>query len=146
MTVSRLALGGAPLGGQLHPPGDETADAIVRRAYALGLRHFDTAPLYGAGTSERRMGHGLAHLPRDEIVLATKVGRLLRPAPPPDDAASGPASGGSRDATAAGEGRGALRPVFDFSYDGVMRSVEESLQRLGLDRVDVLHIHDADKH
>jgi D-threo-aldose 1-dehydrogenase len=117
LTVSRLALGGAPLGGTLDPPDEATATAIVGRAYALGLRHFDTAPLYGKGLSERRLGRALRDLglPRDEIVVATKVGRLLRP-----------------------------DPVFDFSYDGVLRSVEESLGRLGLDRVDVLHIHDPD--
>ena len=123
LTVTRLALGGAPLGGQLSPPDEATATAIVGRALDLGLRHFDTAPLYGQGTSERRLGRALGELlgppavPREEIVLATKVGRLLRP-----------------------------QPVFDFGYDGVLRSVEESLGRLGLDRVDVLHIHDPDRH
>lgn len=135
LTVSRLALGGAPLGGQLVPPDEGTVPAIVQRAYQLGLRHFDTAPLYGSGTSERRLGGALRGLPREELVLATKVGRLLRPQQPPDGATPGtPASAP------------ALRPVFDFSYDGVMRSVEESLERLGLDRVDVLHIHDPDRH
>jgi D-threo-aldose 1-dehydrogenase len=119
LTVSRLALGGAPLGGQLTPPDEATATAVVARALELGLRHFDTAPLYGQGASERRLGRALGALapPRAEIVLATKVGRLLRP-----------------------------QPVFDFSYDGVLRSFEESLVRLGQDRVDVLHIHDPDQH
>jgi D-threo-aldose 1-dehydrogenase len=123
LTVTRLALGGAPLGGRLDPPDEATATAIVGRALALGLRHFDTAPLYGQGTSERRLGSALRERlgapapPREEIVLATKVGRLLRP-----------------------------QPVFDFSYEGVLRSVEESLGRLGVDRVDVLHIHDPDRH
>lgn len=121
--VSRLSLGGAPIGALAGDDAEETTHAIVGRAYALGIRAFDTAPLYGSGASERRLGGALRQLPRDEIVVATKVGRLIRP-----DAAGQP------------------RPVFDFSYDGVMRSVEESLQRLGLDRVDVLHIHDADQH
>ena len=123
LRVSRLSLGGAPIGGLPEERGKETADAIIRRAYELGIRAFDTAPLYGSGKSERWMGAALRQLPREEIVVATKVGRLIRP----DDS-------------------GKERPVFDFSYDGVMRSAEESLERLGLDRVDVLHIHDPDKH
>lgn len=121
--VTRLALGGAPIGGLSGPDADQTAYNIVHRAYALGLRAFDTAPLYGSGASERRIGAALRELPRDEITVCTKVGRLIRP----DD-------------------QGHLGPVFDFSYDGVMRSMEESLGRLGLDRVDVLHIHDPDQH
>ncbi len=136
LLVSRLALGGAPLGGQLLPADEATATAIVQRAYALGLRFFDTAPLYGTGRSERRLGSALRDLPRGEVVLATKVGRLLRPA----------AADGDAPAPVAGGVAPAHRPVFDFSYDGVMRSVEESLSRLGLDRVDVLHIHDPDRH
>jgi len=126
LRVSRLSLGGAPIGGLPEESGEETAAAIIQRAYALGIRAFDTAPLYGSGKSERWMGATLRTLPRDEIVVATKVGRLLR---------------------SGDEGKdGKLAPVFDFSFDGVMRSVEESLERLGLDRVDVLHIHDPDRH
>lgn len=121
--VSRLSLGGAPIGGLKEPDAAQTTHEIVMRAYALGIRLFDTAPLYGSGASERRMGAALRQLPRDAIVVATKVGRLIRPA-----------DGGT------------LKAVFDFSYDGVMRSVEESLARLGLDRVDILHIHDPDRH
>ena len=123
LRVSRLSLGGAPIGGLPGETGEETAAQIIARAYELGIRAFDTAPLYGAGRSERWMGAALRTLPRDEIVVATKVGRLIRP----DES-----------------GKPSAR--FDFSYDGVMRSVEESLERLGLDRVDVLHIHDPDTH
>jgi D-threo-aldose 1-dehydrogenase len=123
LQVSRLSLGGAPIGRLLGERADETVHDIVHRAYELGIRTFDTAPLYGSGASERRLGRALAQLPRDEIVVATKVGRLIRP-----------------------DETGTPRPNFDFSYDGVMHSVDESLERLGLDRVDILHIHDADRH
>ena len=123
LRVSRLSLGGAPIGGLPEATGEETTAAIMTRAYALGIRAFDTAPLYGAGKSERWLGAALRTLPRDEIVVATKVGRLIRP----DDT-------------------GAPRAIFDFSYDATLRSLDESLERLGLDRVDVLHIHDPDNH
>src|SRR5687767_11649641 len=123
LRVSRLSLGGAPIGGLPDSTGDDVTAQIVTRAFALGIRAFDTAPLYGAGTSERWLGAALRTLPRDEIVVATKVGRLIRP-----------------------DETGKERPLFDFSYDATLRSLEESLGRLGLDRVDVLHIHDPDKH
>ncbi len=123
LQVTRLGLGGAPIGGLADEHADQTAGAIVQRAYELGIRTFDTAPLYGRGASERRVGAALQALPRDSFVLSTKVGRLIRP-----------------------DENGAPQAVFDFSYDGVLRSFEESLQRLGLDRVDVLLIHDADNH
>ena len=106
---------------------------MVEAAWQAGIRFFDTAPLYGHGLAERRLGEVLRTKPRDEFVLATKVGRLLREGAPPDPSQSY-------------KGVPAVNPVFDFSYDGVMRSVEESLTRLGLDRVDVLHIHDPDDH
>jgi D-threo-aldose 1-dehydrogenase len=135
VAVTRLGLGGAPLGGLFARVSDEEARATIEHAREAGIRFFDTAPLYGHGLSERRLGAVLAERPRDEFVLATKVGRLLRAAAPPE------------------EGQAAiwaevppLNPVFDFSYDGVLRSLEESLARLGLDRVEVLHIHDPDEH
>lgn len=106
---------------------------MVEAAWQAGIRFFDTAPLYGHGLAERRLGEVLRTKPRNEFVLATKVGRLLREGAPPDPSQSY-------------KGVPAVNPVFDFSYDGVMRSVEESLTRLGLDRVDVLHIHDPDDH
>jgi D-threo-aldose 1-dehydrogenase len=119
VTVTRLGLGCAPIGGLYEPVSDPDARAVVDRAWEHGLRLFDTAPLYGSGLSERRVGAALGDRPRDALVLSTKVGRLLR---------------------AGGE------PVFDFSFDGVLRSLDESLERLGLDRVDVVYIHDPDDY
>ena len=139
LRVTRLGLGCAPLGNLFREVDEEVAHAVVERAYEAGVRLFDTAPLYGFGLSERRVGHVLRTRPRDSFVLATKVGRLLR-----DDA--------PRDLTQyyRGEsfwkGTPPVNPLFDFSYDGVMRSFDESLGRLGLDRIDVLHIHDPDDH
>jgi D-threo-aldose 1-dehydrogenase len=131
--VTRLGLGTAPLGGLFEPVADDEAHRVVESAWQAGIRFFDTAPLYGHGLAEQRLGSVLRTKPRSEFVLATKVGRLLRAGAPPDPSQSY-------------KGVPALNPVFDFSYDGVMRSVEESLARLGLDRVDVLHIHDPDDH
>ena len=112
---------------------DDEAHRVVEAAWNAGIRFFDTAPLYGHGLAERRLGAVLRTKPRDEFVLATKVGRLLR-------AGALPEAGQSYVDVPP------VNPVFDFSYDGVMRSVEESLERLGLDRIDVLHIHDPDAH
>ena len=106
---------------------------MVEAAWQAGIRFFDTAPLYGHGLAERRLGEVLRTKPRNEFVLATKVGRLLRADAPADPGQSY-------------KGVPPVNPVFDFSYDGVMRSVEESLARFGLDGVDVLHIHDPDEH
>ena len=111
---------------------DEQARATVRAAYDAGMRLFDTAPLYGHGLSEHRIGEALRWLPRDSYVLSTKVGRLLRPKPAEQ------LDGGLFKQILPFEG------VYDYSYDGVMRSVEDSLQRLGMDRIDVLLIHDVD--
>lgn len=132
LEVTRLGLGTAPLGGLYASLDDDVALATIRAAYDRGLRFFDTAPQYGHGLAERRLGRALQGVPRDEIVVATKVGRLLRKGAPLDKRYY--------------HGTPDENPVFDFSYDGVMRSVEESLGRLGLDRVDVLHIHDPDEH
>ncbi|WP_213451712.1 aldo/keto reductase [Rhizomonospora bruguierae] len=132
VTVTRLGLGLAPIGGLYAAVGDEAARATVRRAYDLGIGHFDTAPLYGSGLSERRAGSVLSTLPRDGFTLATKVGRRL--------AAAG---GDGQDFWAEDSGE---RPVWDFSAEGTRRSYAESLERLGLERADVLHIHDPDDH
>jgi D-threo-aldose 1-dehydrogenase len=140
LTTTRLGLGSAPLGGLFNPVPDATAHGVVQHAYDAGLRFFDTAPLYGYGSAEQRMGHVLARQqPRDEFVLATKVGRLIRPR---EQAGSNLDAGGASQFIDAPP----LVPVFDFSYDAVMRSFEESLTRLGMDRIDVLHIHDPDDH
>jgi D-threo-aldose 1-dehydrogenase len=134
LQVTKLGLGTAPLGGLYQPVSDADAHATMTRAWDDGIRFFDTAPQYGNGLSERRLGAFLKTRPRDEYVLATKVGRLLRV----------PAQPGREDAYY--KGTPPERPVFDFSYDGVLRSFEESLERLALDRIDILHIHDADQH
>ncbi|SVC97086.1 uncharacterized protein METZ01_LOCUS349940, partial [marine metagenome] len=136
LQVTQLGLGCAALGGLYGDIPDEQAHAVVQRALDLGLNLFDTAPLYGSGKSEIRVGEVLKDIPRDDFVLCTKVGRVLDPVTDED------------------EDRGQeifdqpppFKPVFDYSYDGVMRSFEESLQRLQLDRVDILHIHDPDDH
>ncbi len=117
--VPRIGMGTAPLGNWHNPIDDATATATLRAAIDHGMRFVDTAPLYGAGQAERRVGQGLAAIPRDSYVLCTKVGRLVNP-----------------DGTV----------PFDFSRDGVLRSVEASLERLGLDRIDILLIHDPDDH
>lgn len=121
--VSRLALGGGPLSGPLGAATPDDVDGIVARAWEHGVRFFDTAPLYGTGELERRLGRALSRWKPEEYVIATKVGRLLR-----------------KDAS------GEMAPNFDFSYDGVMRSLDESLMRLRMTSVDVLHIHDPDDH
>ncbi len=133
LEVTRLGLGTAPLGGLFEAVADDEAHRVVETAWQAGMRFFDTAPLYGHGLAEQRLGAVLGSKPRDEFVLATKVGRLLRAGAPPDPSQSY-------------HGVPAVNPVFDFSYDGVMRSVEESLARLGMDRIDILHIHDPDDH
>lgn len=135
LEITRLGLGTAPLGGLFAPVSDADAEATIARAWDLGIRYFDTAPLYGFGLAEQRLGRFLRGKPRRSFVLSTKVGRLLRRTrgddPRPDRFYKGTPP---------------ERPVFDYSYDGVMRSVEESLQRLGLDRIDILYIHDPDDH
>jgi len=134
-TVGRLALGCAPLGNLFSAVTPEDAQATVDAAWDRGVRLFDTAPLYGHGLSEARLGRALAGRPRDQYLLSTKVGRLLTPlrpgeAPEPTIFADVPP----------------VQPVFDFSSDGVLRSVDASLERLGLDRFDLLHVHDPDDH
>src|SRR3954447_16821604 len=133
LDVTSLGLGSAPLGGLFTPVSDADAEATIERAWSLGIRYFDTAPLYGFGLAERRLGNFLRQQKRDSFAISTKVGRLLRSA-----------AAAAEDAHY--KGTPAERPQFDFSYDGVMRSVDESLCRLGLDRVDVLLVHDPDDH
>ncbi len=133
LEVTRMGLGTAPLAGLYSPVSDSDASGALDAAWKLGIRFFDTAPVYGYGLGEQRTGAALRPRPRSEFTLATKVGRLLRADAPPEP----------------GQvffGTPPLNPVFDFSYDGVMRSFEESRERLGIDRVDILHIHDPDDH
>ena len=146
LAVTRLAFGGASIGGLYRPVAAKDAADMVDYAWSTGIRSIDVAPLYGYGASERAMGAALAGRPRAEFVLSTKVGRLVREA---GDVRAGDevdlqALGHRDDAFYANtDGR---RVVFDFSADGVRRSVEASLERLGLDRVDILYIHDPDSH
>lgn len=133
--VTRLGLGCAQLGNLYRELSDVDARQMVDAAWDNGIRYFDTAPHYGIGLSERRLGAALADRPRDEFVLSTKVGRLLVP------------SGSGGDDLAAGFAVPAThRRVWDFSADGVRRSLDSSLNRLGLDRVDVVYLHDPDEH
>jgi D-threo-aldose 1-dehydrogenase len=135
LRVTQLGLGCASIGGLYGDIPEEQSQQVVHRALALGLNLFDTAPLYGYGKSEARVGKALTGIPRDSFVLATKVGRLLVSKElgdrSQDDYWGDPPP---------------VRPLFDFSYDGVMRSFEESLKRLNLGRIDILHIHDPDHH
>jgi D-threo-aldose 1-dehydrogenase len=134
LRVARFGLGTAPLGGWPDAVPFEQGVATVRRAWDKGVRFFDTAPFYGFGYSERMLGEVLSSVPRDEFVISTKVGRVLEPEPP---------SAELRDFF---KGADPNTPVFDFSHDGAMRSLESSLERLKLDRVDIVLIHDPDDH
>ncbi|GAP51572.1 aldo/keto reductase [Streptomyces azureus] len=135
--VSELALGCAALGNLFHPVTDEAAHATVEAAWDAGIRTFDSAPHYGLGLSERRLGAALRDRPRDTYTLSTKVGRLLVPDP----------DGSAGDDLAHGFAVPAThRRVWDFSADGVLRSLEASLERLGLDRIDIALLHDPDDH
>ena len=117
LQVTRLGMGTAPIGNLYEPLKDAEALETVQRSYEHGIRFFDTAPLYGAGEAERRLGAALRGVPRDEVIIQTKVGRIIRPD----------------------------RSIyFDYSRDGVMKSFEDSLERLGMDRVDILLVHDPD--
>jgi D-threo-aldose 1-dehydrogenase len=133
--LTELSLGCSQLGNLHHAIDDDTAGATVDAAWEQGVRYFDTAPHYGLGLSERRLGAALARRPRADYVLSTKVGRLLEPV--------AGARGQDDDGFAVAATH---RRVWDFSRDGIRRSIEESLQRLGLDRVDIAYLHDPDDH
>ena len=135
--VSALSFGAAGIGNLFTEIGDEQADEAVDAAWSGGIRYFDTAPHYGIGLSERRLGAALRDRPRAEYTLSTKVGRLLEPTEADaggDDLANGFAVPATH------------RRVWDFSAQGVRRSIEASLERLGLDRVDIVYLHDPDDH
>jgi D-threo-aldose 1-dehydrogenase len=134
--VTEFSFGAAAIGNLFTEVTDDEARAAVDAAWDGGIRTFDTAPHYGLGLSERRLGQALRDRPRDELVICTKVGRLLQSAGPPP---YGPDPGGF--AVPARQVR-----EFDFSADGVRRSLAASLDRLGLDRVDIALIHDPDDH
>ena len=129
LEVTALGLGCATLGGSRVAVSREEAEAIVRAAWMAGVRYIDTAPFYGFGQAERCVGDAMRGAPRDEWVLSTKAGRLLRP----------------RVGTSKSEVNRhpmPFTPEYDYSYDGIMRSFEDSLQRLGLARIDILYVHD----
>jgi D-threo-aldose 1-dehydrogenase len=146
LSMTRLGLGAAPLAGLYREVRDEDAIALIDHAWDIGIRSFDAAPLYGYGNGERRMGAALQQRPRDEFAFSTKVGRLAVPRDriPRGADVDRQMQGSVEDAYY--KGTPPVRMVFDYSYDGVMRSVEESLRRLGLPRVDILYIHDPDDH
>jgi D-threo-aldose 1-dehydrogenase len=133
VSVSELGFGAAPIGNLYSAVSDSDAAATVSAAWDAGIRYFDTAPHYGLGLSERRLGAALADYPRDEYVVSTKVGRLLVPNPAPTG--SDLLSGGFAVSDE-------LTRRFDYSPDGVRRSLDESLARLGLDRIDIVLVHD----
>lgn len=135
LPLTELGLGCAQFGNLYREMPDATVDEIVDTAWAAGIRLFDTAPHYGLGLSERRLGAALRRYPRDEYVLSTKVGRLLRPNPEP--------TGQDREGFVVPDTE---TRVWDFSERGVTTSIEESLERLGLDRIDIAYIHDPDNH
>ena len=133
--ITELSFGAAGIGNLYTAVEPAAAAAAVDAAWDAGIRTFDTAPHYGLGLSERRLGEALRTRPRDAYTLSTKVGRLLEPCPADrEDLADGFAVPADH------------RRVWDFSADGVRRSIEESLVRLGLDRIDIVYLHDPDEH
>ncbi len=139
LNVTRLSLGTAPIGNLLQEVSEGDAEETLQAAIRAGIRYIDTAPYYGYGLAENRLGRALADQNRDDFVISTKVGRLIRP---------GQRTGNELydDDKPFYLANPEMRCVFDFSYDGVMRSHDDSLDRLGLERVDILHIHDPDDH
>lgn len=135
LNLGELGFGGAQIGNLYHATTPEDAAAAVEAAWTAGVRYFDTAPHYGLGLSERRLGRALRAFPRSQFVLSTKVGRLLvpsdRPHEPDDEGFAVPAT---------------HRRVRDYSRDGVLRSIDSSLERLKLDHIDLVLIHDPDEH
>ncbi|WP_412538808.1 aldo/keto reductase [Longispora sp. K20-0274] len=136
-TVTALGFGAAPIGNLYRSIDDETAYAAIAAAWDGGVRYFDTAPHYGLGLSERRLGAALAGRPRSDYTISTKVGRLLVPntAPTGSDLSSGGFAVPDD-----------LTRVLDYTRDGVLRSLEASLTRLGTDRIDIVYVHDPDDH
>ena len=137
LELSELGFGGASLGNLYHATDEGLGRAAVLAAYDAGIRYFDTAPHYGLGLSERRLGRALAELPREDVVVSTKVGRLLDPNPAPT---------GSDLAAGGFEVPDDLVRRWDFSAAGVRESLERSRERLGLERIDIVYVHDPDDH
>lgn len=137
LAVGPIGYGSAALGNLFSARPDDVWPRIVPAAWQAGIRYFDTAPHYGLGLAEERLGEGLRALPRDEYVLSTKVGRVLEPNPDHRP--------GDTDLANLFDVPATRRRRRDYSRDGVLRSVEDSLSRLGLDRIDVLFVHDPDE-
>jgi D-threo-aldose 1-dehydrogenase len=131
--ISQLGLGTAPLGGMFTSVTEDESRGVIEAALDAGIKYFDTAPHYGKGTAERRLGVALHGISREKFVISTKVGRLLVP------------GDGSADADFA-DASAELMRTFDFSASGIERSLEGSLERLGIDQVEMLLIHDPDDH
>jgi D-threo-aldose 1-dehydrogenase len=131
IALPRQGLGTAPLGGLFEEVGDDDATATVHAALAAGITFFDSAPLYGHGLAERRLGAALLGEDRERLTISTKVGRVLVPGTDPDTIFHGVPP---------------VRPEYDYSADGVRRSLASSLDRLGVDRVDLVLVHDPDDH
>lgn len=133
LRFTELGMGTAPLGNLYRAISDDAAQAVLERAWDAGVRYYDTAPLYGFGLSETRLNHFLRGKRRDDYVLSTKIGRLLAATTPE-----------KRDGIGKWFDVPSRREIYDYGYDGVMRSLEASLERLGIDRVDILFAHDLD--
>jgi D-threo-aldose 1-dehydrogenase len=131
--LTAMGFGGAPLGELFTRVSDADAEATLATAWDQGIRYFDTAPWYGRGQSEHRCGRFLYRQPRADFILSTKVGRILKAPRHPERFDTGFWAGGLH-----------FDHVFDYSYDGIMRSFEDCLQRLGMNRIDLLVIHDLD--
>jgi D-threo-aldose 1-dehydrogenase len=134
LEVTELGLGGAPMGGFRATISEAEAVALTDTAYAGGVRYFDTSPFYGYGRSELRMGAALREKPRNDYVLSTKIGRIMHAMKP----------GEKPPERFRANGLPGFAPAFDYTYDGVMRSLEHSHLRLGLARIDIALIHDVD--
>jgi len=134
LEVTTLGLGGAPMGGFRATIPEAEAVALTDAGYEAGIRYFDTSPYYGYGRSELRMGAALREKPRDSFVLSTKIGRILHAMKP----------GEKPPADFRDTGLPGFAPVFDYTYDGVMRSLEHSHLRLGLAKIDIALVHDVD--
>lgn len=133
IAFTELGFGAAPLGNLFRAISEDEAQAVLAAAWEAGVRYFDTAPLYGLGLSETRLNHFLRGKPRGDYVISTKVGRILEVTTPDQ-----------RDGVGKWFDVPARRERYDYSHDGVLRSLEHSLERLGLDRVDILYAHDID--
>ena len=137
LTIPALGYGAANVGNLFRELSDDEALAVLNGAWDSGIRYFDTAPHYGLGLSERRLGAFLQTKPRDEYVLSTKVGRLLRPDPDHD---------GGLDTANDFHVPDDLQRVWDFSADGIRASLDESRERLGIERIDLVYLHDPERH